>query len=62
MLFLLLPVVFRTFVKKRNKVDTSVIFSLFALIVAVLLILADGLSLSVIVVAVPCLFVFIFNL
>lgn len=61
-LFLLLPVVFRTFVKKRNKVDTSVIFSLFALIVAVLLILADGLSLSVIVVAVPCLFVFIFNL
>ena len=61
-LFLLLPVVFRTFIKKRNKVDTSVIFSLFALIVTVLLILANGLSLSVIVVAVPCFFVFLFNL
>ena len=61
-LFLLLPVVFRTFVKKHNKVDTSVIFSLFALIVTVLLILANGLSSSVIIVAVPCFFVFFFNL
>ena len=46
-LFLLLPVVFRTFIKKRNKVDTSVIFSLFAFIVIVLLTLAQGLSFSV---------------
>lgn len=61
-LFLLLPVVFRTFIKKHNKVDTSVLFSLFAFIVTILLILADGLSLSVIVAAVPCFFIFFFNL
>ena len=61
-LFLLLPVVFRTFIKKRNKVDTSVIFSLFAFIVMILLTLAKGLSFSVFAVAIPCLFIFIFNL
>ncbi|NLK46443.1 MAG: hypothetical protein GX297_07305 [Treponema sp.] len=61
-LSLLFPVVFRIFSKKRDKVDTNVIFSLFALIAAVLLLLSNGISLSVIAVVVPCIFVFVFNL
>lgn len=61
-LFLLVPVVFRVFFKKRNKVDTTVVFSLFAFIISILLVLTNGLSLSVIAAAVPCFFVFFFSL
>lgn len=61
-LFLLVPVVFRVFFKKRNKIDTVVVFSLFAFIISILLVLTNGFSLTVIAAVVPCFFVFLFSL